>query len=139
MCIRDRSNDRDPQILKSYRPVTLLPVLGKIAERIIAGRLTTFLEGLNFYGESQFGFRSGKSTTGAILSVQRHVNASVHRYVLGIFLDISGAFDNAWWPFLLDQLQQINCPGYILRLITSYLAEREKSYLNSRVHVIPRC
>ena len=105
--------------------MTLLPVLGKIAERIIAERLSTFLESLNFYGESQFGFRMGKSTTGAILSVQRLVNASVHRYVLGIFLDISGAFDNAWCPFLLDQLQRINCPGYVLKLIESYLSERE--------------
>ena len=79
-----KSNGQGPQILKSYRPVTLLPVLGKIAERIIAGRLITFLEGHNFYGESQFGFRSGKSTTGAILSVQRHVNASVHLSLIHI-------------------------------------------------------
>ena len=49
-----KSPDKDPQLLKSYTPVTLLPVLGKIAERIIADRLGAFLDGIQFFSESQF-------------------------------------------------------------------------------------
>lgn len=114
-----KDKNRDPQELKSYRPVTLLPVLGKIAERLLQ-----YLDSIHFYGDAQFGFRSGKSTIDAVLSVRRKVEASLHRYVLGIFLDISGAFDNAWWPFLMERLHDINCPGYLLKLLQSYLTER---------------
>ena len=119
-----KDKNRDPQELRSYRPVTLLPVLGKIAERIIAERLMQYLDSINFYGDAQFGFRSGRSTIDAVLSVRRKVEASLHRYVLGIFLDISGAFDNAWWPFLMERLHEIHCPGYLLQLLQSYLKER---------------
>ena len=85
-----KSKDKDPQDIKSYRPVTLLPVLGKTAERLIVFRLENFLENINFYGESQFGFRRGRGTSDAILSVRGWVETSVRRYVLGVFLDISG-------------------------------------------------
>ena len=40
-------------------------------------------------------------------------------------LDISGAFDNAWWPFVLYQLRRYNCPQYLQTLIRSYLTDRE--------------
>ena len=41
----------------SYRPISLLPAMGKIFERIVASRLPTFLEKVNYFDENQAGFR----------------------------------------------------------------------------------
>ena len=37
----------------SYRPISLLPAIGKVFERIIASRLSTFLEKANYFDENQ--------------------------------------------------------------------------------------
>ncbi|XP_023210515.1 uncharacterized protein LOC111613400 [Centruroides sculpturatus] len=46
------------------------------------------------------------------------------KYVLGVSLDISKAFDSAWWPFITHQLRKLNCPRNILQLFQDYLNER---------------
>ena len=62
----------------------------------------------------------GKSTVDAALSVRKIVNNSEHKYVVGIFLDISGAFDNAWWPMLLLKMKNRGCYKNIYNLVYSY-------------------
>ncbi|XP_023218013.1 uncharacterized protein LOC111620327 [Centruroides sculpturatus] len=47
-----------------------------------------------------------------------------HKYVLGVSLDISKAFDSAWWPLVLRRLCQINCPRNIYKLLCDYLKDR---------------
>lgn len=69
--------------------------MGKIFERILANRLVEWLKAVRFYGDGQHGFMEGKSTVTAMLALQWYVTESQHRYVLDLFLDISGAFDNA--------------------------------------------
>ena len=46
----------------SYRPISLLPAVGKVFERINASRLSTFLEKANYFDENQAGFRKNRST-----------------------------------------------------------------------------
>lgn len=48
------------------------------------------------------------------------MNSSEHKYVVDIFLDISGAFDNAWWPMLLLKLKGRGCFSNIYKLIYTY-------------------
>jgi hypothetical protein len=55
----------------------------------------------------------------ATLSVRESVEHSSAKYVLGIFLDISGAFDNAWWLILLLKLKSRGCNSNIYSLIHS--------------------
>lgn len=101
--------DKDPMQIKSYRPITLLPVLGKIAEKLIAYRLNQFLIETSYFGQNQFGFRKGYSTIDALCSLRTHTTQAAEKYVLGLFLDISGAFDNAWWPLILLNLNEAAC------------------------------
>lgn len=112
-----KRGDKPQDDPKSYRPITLLPALGKLLERLIVPRL---LPGGIKFCASQFGFTLGKSTTDAVLSVRKTVALSKFEYVLAIFLDISGAFDNAWWPMLLLKLKARGCYSNIYALIYSY-------------------
>lgn len=119
-----KSDDKDETDAKSYRPISLLPVMGKILEKAIAGRVKTIVNDHPRSSRRQYGFRPGRSTEDAIVEVQRLVKASQHRYVVGMLFDISGAFDNVWWPSILSNLKDRGCPKNIYGLIKSYLSNR---------------
>lgn len=119
-----KAQDKPKDKIKSYRPITLLPVLGKITERIIAGRLMEWLGTINYFGPSQHGFLKGRSTTTAMIELRNRVDETREQYVMGLFLDISGAFDNAWWPLVMANLRESGCPDYLLKLIANYLEGR---------------
>lgn len=112
-----KRGDKAPDDPKSYRPITLLPSLGKVLERLVVPRL---LPGGPNFRVNQFGFTVGKSAMDALISVRESVEGSRFRYVLGVFLDISGAFDNAWWPMLLLKLKSRGCFNNIYSLLYSY-------------------
>jgi hypothetical protein len=121
--ILKKGDDKDPTKPKSYRPICLLDNLGKVLERIICSRLATHREatGLN---PNQYGFRKGKSTEDAINQVIRIANEARARYVIALFIDISGAFNNLWWPTLFGELRDMNCPKYIYNILRSYCQDR---------------
>ncbi|KAF0749412.1 Uncharacterized protein FWK35_00029453, partial [Aphis craccivora] len=54
--------DKSPDLPSSYRPITLLPFLGKLLERLILKRLLPYISTNNILPDSQFGFRSAHST-----------------------------------------------------------------------------
>ncbi|KAF5199159.1 reverse transcriptase [Thalictrum thalictroides] len=120
-----KSKDKDPLIPKSYRPVSLLPVLGKILEEVICDILEQ--EVGNTLCPDQHGFRPGKSTSTALNEVQEWTSQN-GRYVLGSFLDISGAFDNVRWPVLINDMQSLRCSPTIVSITKSYLAGRSAIY-----------
>lgn len=91
-----KSEDKPKDEIKSYRPITLLPVCGKLAEKLINRRLTTFLDAHECLDPNQFGFRRDRSTVGALAKMVQDVLDVGDKYAVGIFADISGAFDNAW-------------------------------------------
>lgn len=100
-----KGRDRDIRVPKSYWPVSLLPVLGKVVEKAINCRLreqvATRLSG------KQYGFTQGRSTMEAIQNLLTWSDLNSERYVISIFLDISGAFDNLTWPALQRDLANL--------------------------------
>lgn len=112
-----KAGDKPPNDPKSYRPITLLPCLGKLLERLVVPRL---LPGGLKFNNQQFGFTAGKSTIDAAIEVRKIVNSSECNYVVGISLDIAGAFDNAWWPMILLKLRNRGCYRNIYYLLQSY-------------------
>ena len=79
----------------NYRPISLLPSLSKILERVIHKRVYSFLKFNNIFYHSQYGFRSNHSTIDALNEfVYNTLSAFEEReYTLGVFLDLSKAFD----------------------------------------------
>ncbi|KAE9523199.1 hypothetical protein AGLY_016432 [Aphis glycines] len=115
----DDSEGEDP---KSFRPVSLLPVLGKALEHLVCTRLNEEIK--DKMAEGQHGFRKGKSTITAINDVRNWVNSRSEKYVMGIFLDISGAFDNVKWEPLIQDMEELGASEATLRITESYLRNR---------------
>jgi hypothetical protein len=120
-----KGKGKDPLIPKSYRPVSLLPVLGKILEEVLCDILE--IEIGHKLSPRQHGFRPGKSTTTALSELQTWV-AQNGKHVLGTFLDISGAFDNVQWPMLIQDMRQLNCGLTTTSIVLDYLTNRTATY-----------
>ncbi|CAH4035810.1 unnamed protein product [Pieris brassicae] len=127
-----KGNGRPLTDPKAYRPVTLLSVLGKILERLIC-ECTPGLYGR--ISPNQHGFMHGKSTVTALSRVLDVVRETNHKYVQAILLDISGAFDNAWWPMVLVKFKQGGCPRNVYRLLCSYFTGRRVGMFANNVSV----
>lgn len=116
-----KGEDRDPSLPKSYRPVSLLSAPSKVLERLVVDRLEEETGGA--LSAEQHGFRVGKSTISAIRSCLDWVDSS-EDMVVGIFLDISGAFDNLRWDVLIRDMMDLGASDATRSIIQSYLTGR---------------
>ena len=120
----------DKQVHKNYRPISLLPICGKIFEKIIFNNLYRYLNGNNLITKNQSGFRPGDSTTNQLLILVDEIHqAFEHRNSLevrAVFLDISKAFDKVWHDGLIFKLKQNGISGRLLRLFENYLQNRKQ-------------
>lgn len=80
------------ELVKSYRPICMLPIVSKVMEGLLVKRLENRM--VNVWNRAQFGFRKGRSTQDAWREVKRIVSRSATKYVLGVFIDFKGAFDH---------------------------------------------
>ena len=124
---RGRINDGLPS---SYRPISLIPVFGKIFERILSYILNDLSINKDWISNNQFGFVNGKSTVDALDKLVTTVeeNNKLKKFTLCLLFDIKGAFDNAWHPGILKKLLDLGCPTPLVMLIKSYLSDRSVSY-----------
>ncbi|CAK9809270.1 Retrovirus-related Pol polyprotein from type-1 retrotransposable element R1 (Fragment) [Anthophora quadrimaculata] len=91
-----KNRDKDTSLLSSYRPISLLPVMGKLFERILVNRIQTQYDDLKLANTNQFGYKYGKSTEDALLALKDAIKYTEKKYAVAIFIDIEGAFDNLW-------------------------------------------
>ena len=131
----------DEELLENYRPVSTLPIFGKIFEKIIYSRLYGFLVSNNILHDSQFGFRKGHSTSHALNYTTHYINEALTKgnHVLGIFIDLSKAFDTIDHDILLSKLHNYGIRGEAHSLLKSYLSDRKQyvSVLNEKSEYLP--
>ena len=116
------------ELMENYRPVSTLAVFGKLFEKIIYTRIYGFLASRNILFANQFGFRKNHSTNHALNYSVDYVNKQIKEknHVLGIFIDLSKAFDTISHDKLLAKLDNYGIRGNANRLIASYLTNRKQ-------------
>lgn len=118
-------NKSDPG---NYRPISVLPVISKILEKILYCRLVKYLDSFNFLSERQYGFKAKSNTTAATLDLTTKIKSNIDKknIVLGIFIDLKKAFDTVSHKLLLQKLEHIGIKGSALKILTSYLTNRSQ-------------
>jgi len=121
-----KKGDRDN--MNNYRPISLLPIMSKIFEKVINARITEKLDENNLIDENQYGFRKGHSTEDAILKFTNQIekDLSDKKHVVSVFVDVSKAFDSCDHNILIKKISKIGITGSSLELIKSYLKDREQ-------------
>ena len=110
--------------------------MGKLLERIIHSRLTTFIESSKLLKENQFGFRGNRNTIQAILTMVEEIKENFHvkdNVTKCTFLDLKKAFDKVDHNLLLQKCQRYVIRGKILEIVKSYLSDRKQfTFLNGQ-------
>lgn len=118
----------DPLDLNNYRPISLLTIFSKIFERVIYGRLVMFLSKHSIITPEQHGFVRERSIDQAcfkaFVEVFDALNSCERAAV--VFLDLSKAFDTIDIDLLLYKLEYYGVRGTPLKLLESYLTQREQ-------------
>ncbi len=116
------------KLFNNYRPISLLPAFSKLLEKTVAIRLMSFLENFNILYEHQYGFRKKHSTIHPIMHLLKYISNSSDKpskdVTLGLFLDLSKAFDTIDHNTLISKLNFYGIRGMANDWFTSYLTNR---------------
>lgn len=114
---------RDPN---NYRPISLLPTLGKLLERIVLVRLNSFLTTANVIRPEQFGFRKHRSAAAQTLRLAMEAMSAIKlkHSLPTAFFDRSFAFDKVNHNILLTKLHPY-IPTNFYALLSSYLQNHQ--------------
>ena len=115
----------DKQLTKNYRPISLLPICGKMFEKIIFKNLYNHLITNRLISKNQSGFGPGDSTTNQLIDLVNEIHQAFDSTksleVRAIFLDISKAFDKVWHDGLIFKMRQNGVSGRLLKLFQNDL------------------
>ena len=119
---------KPPTETGSYRPISLLSCIGKLAERLVQHRLQHWLESAGKLNRNQAGFRKGHSTLDQLARVTQTIfdgfeSKKPQRAVL-VLLDYARAYDRVWRDALYAKMGRLGTPGCVTRWIRALLSDR---------------
>ena len=132
----------DNTLIDNYRPVSILPSMSKIFERVMYNQIYNHFLNNKLFFNSQYGFRSKHSTELAALElIDKIITKMDHNEIpLNIYLDLSKAFDTLDHNILLHKLSYYGIKGISLNLLKDYLTNRKQfvefGENNSKLNII---
>ena len=126
----------DKQVLRNYRPISLLPICVKIFERFIYNNLFEFFIKNDLISSNQSGFKQGDPCIYQLLSITHETCYSFDNgfEVRGIFLDIFKAFDKVSRRGLIFKLKQNGVTSDLLNILIDFLKERKQRVVLNGQH-----
>lgn len=114
--------DKPAEQITSYRPISLLPTISKLFEKLLLKRLKPLINIPDF----QFGFRNNHSTIDQVHRVTTMIERAFEerKYCPAVFLDVSQAFDRVWHQGLIHKMSKL-LPRNYCQLLESYLSGRK--------------
>ena len=111
-----------------YRPISILPVLSKVAEKLIFKPLYKYLEANGSLGKSQYAYRKQMGTCDALLDLTSYMQENLDKGFESriVQIDFSAAFDLVNHKALIFKLQSLGIGGYILELLRDFLTDRQQ-------------
>ena len=115
----------------NYRPISLLPLPGKLIEKIAHKRISQFLESNNILSDKQSGFRKGFSTASAVADFTDDLFSAINETEVtqAVFVDLRKAFDTVSHDILCRKLRNYGLRGKVLEWCTDYLNGRSQQTL----------
>ena len=113
----------------NFRPISLLPTLGKILEKIILNRISNYFKEFEILNSKQFGFREKRGTVDTISTLVELIRLSKHSYTehtYCTFLDLRKAFDTIDRKILLQKCKMYGLRGPVYTILESYLKNRKQ-------------
>ena len=118
----------DEELFSNYRPISILPAISKIIEKVIYQQIYSFFQRNELFYGSQYGFRTNHSTEHAALELADRILYYLdhNETPLSIFLDLSKAFDTLDHNILLNKLKHYGIRGEALTCFNNYLSNRKQ-------------
>jgi hypothetical protein len=120
-----------------YRPISLMNVAGKVLEKLLINRIMHFVYANELMNRNQYGFTPQKSAIDAAIEIKEYLEEGIREGKIAILvsLDVTQAFDSAWWPNILMTLKNYKCPKNLYILARSYFSERTAILSTSSIQI----
>jgi hypothetical protein len=122
-----KTDTQNSQDVTKYRPISLLNTGGKILEKVLINRINHHIHSTEYLQKNQYGFIPQTSTVDAIMAVKEFVQEGFSKgeITVAVSLDVEGAFNSAWWPSVLKNLQESGCPRNLYNITKNYFSQRK--------------
>eukprot|EP00117_Sycon_ciliatum_P042295 scpid95546/ scgid4445/ Probable RNA-directed DNA polymerase from transposon X-element; Reverse transcriptase len=126
--VRPLYKSGDPSVPTNYRPVSLLPIVSKLLEKLVQRQLADLIQANNVLPVTQYAFRARHSTEQALVVLTDGLLAAKDQklHTGACFLDMSKAFDKVRHHVLIQDLFEVGVTGRALSWIASYLSIRQQ-------------
>ena len=131
---------KNPKSCNELRPISILPLPGRILERIIHDQIKEFLETTLYLAPQQYGFRKNKSTTKALAAIVDRILLANDDgdLAVAVFLDFRKAFDTVNHQILMWKLERAGLSRKLCNLIQDYLSDRQQVTVMGKLRSEPR-